>query len=154
MAQLHLTDINDKNYQEVVALLFSRGLGMMSEYLEAYSRDASKCKVVTTDSGELYALIYGEVQRGSVVNIHAVLPVKSFYRYRDQIRMYREYIGEVFKDERIMKVVTSPSAKSRLSVKLATLVGFSLEGCHRREADGVYDLLYYGLLREEYRNGR
>lgn len=83
----------------------------------------------------------------NVAEIHAFIGSGLYYRHY-YTPILREYITVIFNNTPASKVVITTS--DRLVDVIARLVGFTLEGTHRKEALNGSDLRYYGMFREEF----
>lgn len=101
---------------------------------------------------DLYAVFYPNsdyVRSPNLIEVNAVVNDNAYSRYRDQTHFLKEYISILFKKFSYSKVIMQVSETNKFNQRLAEHLGFVLEGTHRQEYHGEYDLLYYGLLKEE-----
>jgi hypothetical protein len=153
--KLKLTNVTQENYVAVVNLLMVEAMDRTQEYLMAYQKNPKRVMaVVHEETGEIYNLFYPESSSGAIVRMHTILSEKGRKCKEAQFLMYREYLESIFSEHYVIKIVVTVSERYRLIQKLTESFGFVLEGRHRKEDGGTADMLYYGLLREEFRNGR
>lgn len=139
--QVKLKQVNAENSGIVGSLILTE-----PDFLKHYVAAPVHHNCVALNGWEVITVLTSE-KKENAIRIHSVLSRGAFYR-KAWVPILHDYLKILFRETN--KVVICSS--SGLIQHIAEEAGFVFEGEHRREADGIDSMLYYGLLREEFEN--
>lgn len=145
-----LSEITHDNYDEALNKVAFYGYTKnLEDYITEFVNHPKLCKMIEYKSTSL-GLLYPEI-KGTVAHVHTILTGGQAFRTQQE-RVLQEYIQFLFENTESTKVVITASTRNRLMCQLAIRLGFTQEGCHKRE-DEHHDVMYYGLFKEDFQNG-